>query len=396
MAQKPLNVGLIGGGRGAFIVNPHQKAIHFDGTRRVVAGALYPDAKIALEEAEKWPYPIKGYGSYDEMIAAQKGLPPDERLDYVLIVTPNHVHYDPAMKAIKAGIAVFCEKPLTVTLQEAADLVKAVRKHNIPFAVAHTYLGHWTSRFSRYIVRSGLLGEIRWVDAFYLQGWLATKVEATGLQQAVWRTNPKMAGGSGCGGDIGTHTLMQLRYVTGLEVTHVAAHMETFVEGRALDDHFTIYCRLSNGGKALVRASQICIGHLNDCGIEVSGTKGTLRWRQEEPECITVHLSNQPDRVYWRGAVTPGDGFLPKDVPAELMAEPTIPSGHGEAFHDAFARLHRCFEADVRRWKAGEPFSCDGSKYANVEDGWMGIAFIQTCLKSNAKKGAWTAMPKKI
>jgi predicted dehydrogenase len=396
MAQKPLNVGLIGGGRGAFIVNPHQKAIHFDGTRRVVAGALFPDPKIALEEAEKWPYPIKGYGSYDEMIAAQKDLPADERLDYVLIVTPNHVHYDPAMKAIKAGIPVFCEKPLTVTLKESADLVKAVRKHNIPFCVAHTYLGHWTSRFSRYIVRSGLLGEIRWVDAFYLQGWLATKVEATGLQQAVWRTNPKMAGGSGCGGDIGTHTLMQLRYVTGLDVTHVAAHMETYVEGRALDDHFTIYCRLSNGAKALVRASQICIGHLNDCGIEVFGTKGTLRWRQEEPECITIHLSNQPDRTYWRGAVTPGDGFLPKDVPADLMAEPTIPSGHGEAFHDAFARLHRSFEADVRRWKAGQPFSCDGSKYASVEDGWTGIAFIQTCLKSNAKKGAWTAMPKKI
>jgi predicted dehydrogenase len=153
---------------------------------------------------------------------------------------------------------------------------------------------------------------------------------------------------------------------------------------------------LSNGGKALVRASQICIGHKNDLGIEIMGTKGTLVWRQEEPESITIHLANQPDRVYWRGAVTPGDGFLPKDVPADLMAEPTIPAGHPEAFHDAYARLHRCFEADVRKWQAGQPFACDGSKYASVEDGWTGIAFIETCVKSGAKKGAWTALPRKI
>src|SRR5512138_254988 len=166
MSNRPLNVGLVGGGKGAFIVHPHQKAIHFDGTRRVVAGALFPDPKIAMEEAEKWPYPIKGYGSYDEMIAAQKTLPEDERLDYALIVTPNHVHYDPAMKCIKAGIPVFCEKPLTVTLEESDNLVALVHKKNIPFGVAHTYLGHWTSRLARHIVRGGLLGNIRWVDAF--------------------------------------------------------------------------------------------------------------------------------------------------------------------------------------------------------------------------------------
>ncbi|HEV2210583.1 MAG TPA: Gfo/Idh/MocA family oxidoreductase [Verrucomicrobiae bacterium] len=398
MSKTPLNVGLVGGGRGAFIAQPHQKAIHFDGTRRVVAAALFPDPKIALEEAANWPYPIKGYGSYDEMIAAgsKAANNGDPRLDYVVIVTPNHVHYDPAMKALQAGIAVFCEKPLCLNLKEANDLVKAVRKYRVPFGVAHTYLGHWTSRFSRYVVRSGLLGDVRWVDSSYLQGWLATRLEATGQMQAAWRTNPKLAGGSGCGGDIGTHALMQLRYVTGLNVTEVSAHLETFVEGRPLDDHFTVYCRLSNGGKGLVRASQVSIGHKNDLAIEVAGTKGTLRWRQEEPESITIHLANQPDRVYWRGAVTPGDGFLPKDVPAELMAEPTVPAGHPEAFHDAYARLHRCFEADVRKWRAGEPFSADGSKYANVEDGWTGIAFIDAAVKSSQKKGAWTKMAKPV
>jgi predicted dehydrogenase len=397
MSPRPLNVGLVGGGKGAFIVQPHQKAIHFDGTRRVTAGALFPDPKIALEEAAHWPYPIKGYGSYDEMIAANRTLPESEKLDYILIVTPNHVHFDPAMKAIKAGIPVLCEKPLCLNLTEAAQLVKAARKAGLPFGVAHTYLGHWTTRFSRYLATKGLLGDIRWVDSSYLQGWLATKLEATGQQQATWRTNPKLAGGSGCGGDIGTHALMQLRYTTGLEVTRVAAHLETFVEGRALDDHFTIYCELNNGGKALVRASQICIGHKNDLGIEISGTKGTLVWKQENPEAVTIHLANQPDRVYYRGAIQAGDGFLPKDDQLEaLLKEPTIPSGHGEAFHDAFARLHRHFEADVRKWKAGKEIVNDGSQYASIEDGWTGMAFLATCLKSNAKNGAWTPMPKPV
>ena len=396
MSNRPLNVGLVGGGRGAFIVNPHQKAIHFDGTRRVTAGALFPDPKIALEEAANWPYPIKGYGSYDEMINAQSSLPQNEKLDYILIVTPNFVHFDPAMKALNAGIPVFCEKPLTVTMEEAEKLVKTVREKKIPFALAHTYLGHWTTRFSRYLVRSGILGEVRWVDSYYLQGWLATKLEDTGQQQASWRVDPKKAGGSGCGGDIGTHALMQLRYVTGLDISEVSANLEIFVKGRPIDDHFTAYCHLSNGARALVRASQVSIGHLNDLGIEVNCTKGTLRWRQEDPEVVTISLLGQPDRVYYRGAVTPGDGFLPKDVPADLMAEPTIPSGHPEAFHDAFARLHRCFEADVRLYQEGKPFANDGSKYATVEDGWTGMAFIQTCLQSSANKGVWTSMPKPV
>jgi predicted dehydrogenase len=393
MAERPLNVGLVGGGKGAFIVHPHEKAIHCDGTRRITAGALYPEPETALAEAAAWPYPIRGYRSYDEMIADQKNLPEEQRLDYILIVTPNHVHYDPAMKAIQAGIPVFCEKPLCLDLEEAGRLVEAVRANGIPFAVAHTYIGHWTSRLARYIVRSGLLGEVRWVDSYYIQGWLATKLEDSGQQQASWRVDPRRAGASGCGGDIGTHALMQLRYVTGLEVRWVSAHLETFVAGRQLDDHCTVYCRLSNGGRALVRASQVCIGCKNDMGILVAGTRGTLRWRQEEPESLTVSMIGQPDRTYWRGAVAPGDGFLPPDMPAELLAEPTIPSGHPEGFHDAFARLHRCFEADVRRWKAGQKFESDGSRYATVEDGWMGIAFVETCVRSSRNHGEWTALP---
>jgi len=387
-SPRPLKVGLVGGGGGAFIVHPHQKAIHFDGTRRVTCAALHPDPAIAMKEAENWPYPIQGYKSYNEMIAAEAKKPVGERIDYALIVTPNFVHFDPAKKLLEAGIPVFCEKPLTVTLEESETLAKLAKSKDIPFGVAHTYLGHWTSRFARHIVRTGLLGEVRWVDAYYIQGWLFERTEDKGVMQAEWRVDPKRAGASGCGGDIGTHALMQLRYVTGLEVKRLQAHLEVFVQNRKLDDHFTVYADLNNGGKALIRASQICIGHKNGLGIEVNGTKGTLRWEQEEPEKLVIHLPGKPDMTYWRNCVVPNDGFL-KDVPKDLMAEPTIPSGHGEAFHDAFARLHRCFEADVRAYLDKKPFNCDGAKYANVDDGVMGIRFITKCVESSSQGGAW-------
>jgi predicted dehydrogenase len=394
VTNKPLKVGVIGGSKGAFIIHAQQRAVHFDGTRRVVAAALSSNPKLAIKQAAQWPFPIKGYASYDEMIAANRTLPEEQKLDYIVIVTPNNVHYDPAMKAMKAGIAVFCEKPLCLNLKEANDLVKTAHKLNVPFGVAHTYLGYWTSRLSRYIVRSGLLGEVRWMDSYYLQGWLATRLEITDHRQASWRADPKRTGVSNCGGDIGTHALMQLRYVTGLELTDVSAHLEKMVAGRRLDDHFTAYCKLNNGGRALVRASQICIGQKNGLGIIIAGAKGTLEWKQEEPERLTIYLPNQPDRIYWRGAVTPGDGFLPKNMPADLLAEPTIPVGHPEGFHDAFARLHRCFENDVRHWKAGKKFNCDGSKYASVEDGRMGIAFLETCVKSSASNAKWMKFPR--
>ena len=389
MSNRPLNVGLVGGGCGAFIAQPHQKAIHSDGTRRVVAAALHPNPEVAMKEAENWPYPIKGYPSYIDMINDQKNLPEDQRLDYILIVTPNFVHFDPAMKAIEAGIPVMCEKPLTINLEQADQLVAAATAKGLPFAVAHTYLGHWTSWFSRFVVTSGLLGDIRWVDSSYIQGWLASKIEKQGGDTgADWRTDPKRSGGSLCLGDIGTHALMQLRFVTGLDVTRVSAHMETFVKSRLLDDHATVYCQLSNGAKGMVRASQICIGHKNDMAIEVAGTKGTLMWRQEEPEKVTIMLPGQPDRVYWRGGVEANDGFL-GDVPEYILKEPRIPSGHPEGFHDAYARLHREFEKDVRAWQKGEKFSYEHTRYATVLDGRMGLAFVDASLKSNAKEGAW-------
>jgi len=388
MAQRPLNVGLVGGGGGAFIVNPHQKAIHFDGTRKVAMAALHPDPEVALKEAENWAYPIKGFRSYDEMIENAE----ENQLDYILIVTPNFVHYDPAKKALEKGIPVFCEKPLTIELKESEDLVRLVNEKKVPFCTAHTYLGHWTSWLSRHIVRSGLLGEIRWVDASYIQGWLASRTEDQGVMQAEWRVDPKRAGKSCCGGDIGTHALMQLRYVTGLDIKRLLAHLETFVERRQLDDHFTTYCELSNGAKAMVRASQISSGHKNDLRLEVCGEKGSLYWEQENPECVQISLAGQPVRTYWRGEAQPNDGFL-QDLPDDLIAEAShIPPGHPEAFHDAFARLHRSFEKDVRAYQNGTYQGTDGSKYATVEDGMIGIKFIEKAVESSEKGNIWVDM----
>ncbi len=386
MSKRVLNVGLVGGGGGAFIVQPHQKAIHMDGTRRVTCAALHPDPDVAMKEAKGWPYPIQGYPTYDEMVEDQAAKPKGERIDYAVIVTPNFVHFDPAMKLVKAGIPVFCEKPLTITSREARTLAQAVERAGVPFGVAHTYLGHWSSWFARWIVTSGKIGEVRWADAYYLQGWLATRLEETGQMQAAWRTDPKRAGASGCGGDIGSHAFMQLRFVTGLEVTRVRGMLETFLPGRALDDHFTTYCELSNGGRALVRASQIAVGHKNDLGLEVNGSKGTLAWRQEEAEGLTIRLPGEPDRIYWRGEVGEKDSFLGR-IPTWVSTEPTLPSGHVEAFHDAYRRLHTAFEYDVRKYNAGKKFSCDGSKYANVHDGVKHMKFIEAAVKSS-KQGS--------
>lgn len=390
-SQEILKVGLIGGGGGAFFAHPHQKAIHLDGTRRVVAAALRSNPDAALEDAANWSYPIQGYESFDAMIEAQAELPKNERLDYVVVVTPNHAHFAPALKAVEAGIPVFCEKPLTLNLAEAEELASAVKRQQMPFAVAHTYLGHWSSRLARHIVQTGLIGEVRWVDAAYLQGWLAGKTEEAGVQQAEWRTDPKRSGISNCGGDIGTHALMQLRYVTGLEIARLSARLEVFVAGRSLDDHFTSYCELSNGARAMVRASQIAIGHKNDLSIEVNGSKGSLVWRQEDSETLKVMLPSQPDRIYSRGEVSANDGFL-GELPDDLMSQLTLPSGHVEGFHDALGRLHRDFEFDVRAYHSGEAFACDGSRYATVEDGRIGMAFLQAAVASSAKDGAWTQL----
>jgi len=389
---KVLKVGMIGGSSG-FISNAHQRAIFMDGTRRVVSGALSSNVEKAKAAAENWPYPIQGYDSYDDLLEAELAKPEGDRIEYVLILTPNHVHFDPAKKFLEAGIPVFCEKPLTFTLEEAETLAEIVRSRGIPFCVAHTYLGHWTSRLARFIVRSGLIGEVRWADASYLQSWMAFRSRDPEFVKTAWRLDASRSGLSNCGGDIGTHALMQLRYVTGLEVDSLSAHLESLTPlpesvKQPLDDHFTVYCRMNNGSRALVRATQVGVGHKNDLRIEVNGERGSIRWAQEESDKLEVYLIDQPDRTYYRGGVKPNDGFF-GEIPQDLLNEPTIPWGHSEGFHDAFARLHRCFEADVRAFQLGRYEPVDGSTYATVDDGVIGMRFVKRAVESSRNGNSW-------
>jgi predicted dehydrogenase len=390
--KRNLRVGLIGGSSG-FITNAHQRAIFMDGTRQVTCAALSSDPQKAMDVAANWPYPITGYESYDAMLKTELNKPEGERIDYVLIQTPNHAHFDPAKKFLEADIPVFCEKPLTLSLKEAKSLSALVKEKKIPFCVAHTYLGHWTTRLARHIVLSGLLGDVRWVDSSYLQSWMALRSSNPDFKEKTWRLNKSISGISNCGGDIGTHALMQLRYVTGLEVEEVSAHLESFFkwhdkEEDNLDDHFTAYCKLNNGGKALVRATQIAIGHKNDLRIEVNGSKGSLRWSQEDSEKLVVSPLGKPDRTYYRDPNLAADDFL-ETLPTDLLQENTIPWGHSEGFHDAFARLHRCFETDVRAYQAGNFEKSDGNKYATVDDGLMGIHFVERAVESSKNNQRW-------
>jgi len=393
--RRPLNVGLVGGSSG-FIVNAHQKAIFMDGTRRVTCGALSSNPEKAARATAEWPYPIEGYESYEAMLAGEMDKPVGDRIDYVLILTPNFAHFDPAKRFVEAGIPVFCEKPLTLTLDEADQLQALVRSKKIPFGVAHTYIGHWTSRLARFIVTSGLIGDVRWADVSYLQGWMAVRSQLPEFRESAWKIDPARAGLSNCGGDIGTHALMQLRFVTGLEVDSLSAHLETLIplgkpEGQEMDDHFTAYCKLSNGAKGMVRASQIAVGHKNDLRIEVNGSLGSIRWSQEASDKLEVHLLNQPARTYYRGGIQANDGFF-KDLPEELMNESTLPWGHSEGFHDAFARLHRSFEADARAYGDGRYEGSDGSKYATVDDGVVGMRFVEKAVASSRNENAWVEM----
>ena len=295
-------------------------------------------------------------------------------------MTPNFVHFDPAMKLVKAGIPVFCEKPLTITAKETEQLAKARREDKVPFGVAHTYLGHWTSRFARSSslgqARRGALGR-----CLLPPGLARHALEDSGQQQASWRVDPKRAGASCCGGDIGTHAFMQLRFVTGLEVTSVRGMIET--SSRAASSTTTSPPTVELSQRRQGAGPRQPDRHRPQ---ERPRHRGGVRerqpgWRQEDPERVTLHLPAASDGSTGAGRcrrTTTSSGRCP----ADLLAEPTIPSGHAEAFHDAFARLHRFFEEDVRAYNDEKPFTCDGSRYANVHDGVKHMRFVEAAVKS--------------
>lgn len=376
---------MIGGGRGAFIGAVHRIAAQMDGKAELVAGAFSSDPERSKASGvDFFLDPTRVYGSYQEMAKAEKAMPADKRLDFIVIVTPNHQHFPPAKLFLESGFNVVCDKPVTFDLAEAKALKKIVAKTRKVFALTHNYTGNAMVKQARDFVRNGDLGEIRKVVVEYPQGWLSTHLEASGQKQASWRTDPKRSGAAGCIGDIGTHAENLARYITGLHIDSLCADLTTFVKGRKLDDDGNILVRFKGGAKGILHASQISVGDENNLNIRVYGTKGGLEWHQEHPNELFVKFPDRPTQIWRRG-----NGY---DGPTAQKFT-RIPAGHPEGYLEAFGNIYReafrAIEAEVEG--KAQPKDLD---YPTIDDGVEGMVFIETAVRS-AKAGAkWTKFPK--
>jgi predicted dehydrogenase len=381
--KRKLRFALVGGGRGSFIGRVHSIAAQLDGRAELVAGALSSDPKKAKDSAEDYGIdPKRAYGSYRELIDGEKKLPESQRIDFVTVATPNHTHFEIAKAAVEGGFNVVCDKPLTFDLEQAEELAKLVERHKVVFAVTHNYTGYPLVRQAREMVLSGELGEVQAIRAFYIQGWLRTRLELEDQKQASWRTDPARSGAAGCFGDIGTHAFNLGRFISGLLPEKLSARLETFEKGRRLDDYGHAVVRYENGALGTVTASQISHGRENDLFIEVDGTKASIEWHQEEPNKMLLRQNSKPHQLYTRDPNHPAAN-------ASHKAASRLPSGHPEAFFEAFANVYcAAYDSMVLR-AAGKPFDAANTVFPNVRDGAEGMYFIQQCVESSKRDGAW-------
>lgn len=381
--NRKLRMALVGGGQGAFIGRVHCTAAVLDNRATLVAGALSSNPEKAKASAPDYDIAEdRAYGSFQELIDTELGLPEDQRIDFVSVATPNHTHFPIAKAAVDAGFNVICDKPMTFDLAQAEELASTVAKSDVVFALTHNYTGYPLVRQAREMILSGELGEIQAVRATYIQGWLRTRLESDEQKQAAWRTDPTKSGAAGCFGDIATHAYNLARYMTGELPAEISCHLKTFESGRALDDYGTAVIRFENGALGTVTASQISHGRENDVQIEIDGTKGSLQWRQEEPNVMIVRQNGKPHQMYTRDPNAP---FL--NDPGKAACR--IPSGHPEGFFEAFANVYRAaFDAMALR-ACGQPFEKNDTVYPNVNDGVEGMYFIQQCVDSSSENGAW-------
>ena len=385
IGRRKMRVGMVGGGGPiSFFGAPHRRAILMDNSAELTAGALRSQPEESLAAAAELFF-TRGYPDWKSLIRSEAELPVSERIDYLTIVTPNDEHFGPAAAAASAGLGVLCEKPLTMTLDEARRLHALVRAQEVPFIVAHTYTGYPMVMLARELVLGGEIGEIRKVESWYPQGWLATRREDEGHKQAGWRADPVKAGASGCGADIGTHAYQFVRFTTGLHAVRLQSRMKSIVPGRALDDDFIVLAELNNGAIATISASQITIGAQNDNGFRIIGTTGTLVWSHTRFDVLERYALDQPARLYRQGA---DYSYLPASIRSYMR----LPSGHPEGFHEALANLHRTLEWTIRRTRgesAPQPFEHPGSA-----DGVAGLAFLEAAVQSAARGGSWTEVPR--
>jgi predicted dehydrogenase len=380
---RKLRMGLVGGGQGSFIGRVHVTAAVLDNRAMLVAGALSSDAARSKASAPDYDIdPSRAYGSYAELFEKERAMPADNRIDFVSIVTPNHMHFPVAKAAVEAGFHVVCDKPLTLTLAEAEALAKIVQQSNVVFAVSHNYTGYPLVRQAREMAMNGELGEIQAIRTTYIQGWLRTRLESEGQKQAAWRTDPKQSGAAGGFGDIGTHAYNLGRTMTGLLPQTISAHLKIFEPQRRLDDYGHAVIRYENGALGTVTASQISHGRENDLRIEIDGTLASLEWHQENPNELFVRKNGHPHAIYTRDPNAP---FIHPSAKAACR----LPAGHPEAFFEAFANIYRnAFDA-MEQAIAGRPFERINTIYPNICDGVEGMYFIEQSVASSKADGAW-------
>ncbi|MGF1531897.1 MAG: Gfo/Idh/MocA family protein [Puniceicoccaceae bacterium] len=380
-SPRKVRMGMVGGGQGAFIGAVHRIAAALDQQIELVCGAFSsrPETSLASGLSYFLP-PERCYPDFSQMFQSEAQRPVGDRMDFVAIVTPNHLHFPAAKAALEAGFHVLSDKPATFDLAEAKELKKVIESTGLKYGLTHNYTGYPLIKQARAMVREGFIGKVRKVVAEYPQGWLATALEKEGQKQADWRTDPDRSGAAGCIGDIGTHAENLAEYVTGLQIQELAADLTSFVPGRRLDDDGNILLRFEGGAKGVLHASQISVGVENGLHLRVYGETGGLEWHQMEPNTLIVHQLGKPTSHYRTG------GSYLHPIAA---ANTRIPAGHPEGYLEAFANIYRTFAEDIAQPSAESNTPPD---YPNISDAIRGMAFIEAVVQSSQNNAAWTKL----
>ncbi len=369
-------MGMVGGGPGAFIGPIHRIAAELDGKIELVAGAFSHSAERSREAGAKFHIdPARAYADYRQMIEAERERA--DKIDFVAIVTPNHLHLPIAMAALEAGFPVMSDKPATATYEEALKLEAAIEKAGLPYALTHTYAGYQMVREARALCAAGKLGRIRKVAVEYLQGWLSSPIESTGHKQAAWRTDPARSGPGGAIGDIGTHAFHLLEYVSGLRVTSINATLRSVVPGRKVDDDCNAFLRMNEVAEGTLACSQVATGERNEVRLRIYGEFGSLDWRQQDPNQLVVKWPDRPEEIHYAGM-----GYLDSDV--RVVAR--MPAGHPEGFLEAFAVLYSEFADALIAWKQGNKNPLPAT-LPGIQAGVRGMQFVERVIESNRKEG---------
>lgn len=381
--NRKLRMGMVGGGKDAFIGSIHRLAANMDGLIEIVSGALSINPEVAKESGKMlFLAEDRTYLTYEEMLEKESKLPADKRIDFVTIVTPNFAHFAPAMLALEKGFHVVIEKPITFTLDEAKQLKKKVDETGLVLCLTHTYSGYPMVRQARTMVKEGVFGKIRKVVVEYPQGWLSKMSEREGNAQAAWRTDPKRSGKAGAMGDIGTHAAHLAEFITDLKITHLCADLNIMVPSRALDDDGNVLLKFDNGAAGVLTATQIAAGEENALRIRVYGEHGGLDWSQMEPNSLTLKWLDKPMQILRAGT----NGFLGSEAIFNLRT----PAGHPEGYLEAFANLYRNFALTVSAKIDGKSVPKEVN-FPTVDEGIRGMAFIDSVVRSGQSKEKWTA-----